>query len=411
MRFSYRCIDCDRVIETTELIYQCPACSQESPSGEFKKGNLIVELNTDDLRTVAKTDQVTAFDLFCYQIPHPKSYPVGNTPLAEPYNLQRQYRLPKLKMKLDGHNPSGSFKDRASQLIVGQAHAFGENKIVLASTGNAGSAMACAGAAYGLEVILFVPASAPVNKLMQSVLYGATVIPVDGTYDDAFGLSIAYTKEFGGINRNTAYNPMTIEGKKSVSIELYNQLGKKAPDVVYIPVGDGVIYSGVYKGFFDLKEAGLIDKIPALVCVQATGSNAISRAWKSGDYTDLAGTTTFADSISVGSPANGRMAVEYIKRSGGWAVVVDDQQIFSSELELAREAGIFAEPAAATSWAGVKADLERIHDTFGPEASVITLITGTGFKDMKAFENKVSVPPAIAPTVDAMREHVRKQGY
>ena len=142
-------------------------------------------------------------------------------------------------------SPSGSFKDRASQLIAAQALAHNEHSIALASTGNAGAAMSCAGAAYGLEIILFVPETAPVNKLMQSVLYGATVVPVRGSYDDAFALSIAYSERFGGINRNTAYNPMTVEGKKSVSIELFLQLGRQVPDVVYVSVGDGCIYGGV----------------------------------------------------------------------------------------------------------------------------------------------------------------------
>jgi threonine synthase len=403
MRFSYRCIDCGKTYETHELIYQCPSCAASSPPDEFKKGNLVVELNREDLSSAASKDQISAFDLFVYEIPQPDSFPVGNTPLCAPENLIAASGLPNLKIKLDGQNPSGSFKDRASQLVVGQAKAFNEQKIVLASTGNAGSAMACAGAAYGLEVILFVPSSAPENKLMQSVLYGATVVPVEGSYDDAFGLSIAYTDLFGGINRNTAYNPMTIEGKKSVSIELYNQLGRKAPDAVYIPVGDGVIYSGVYKGFSDLKDAGLIDQIPALICVQSSGSDAISRAWERGSFKNLENVTTFADSISVGSPANGRMAVEYIRRSNGWAVVVDDSQISEAQLELARDAGIFAEPAAAAAWAGLKADMTHVKERFGEDAHIVTLITGTGFKDMKAFAGKASVPDPIAPTVEAMK--------
>jgi threonine synthase len=403
MRFSYRCIDCGETYVTHELIYRCPSCAATSPPDEFKKGNLVVELNRDDLHQAASKDRITAFDLFVYAIPEPDSFPVGNTPLCSPENLIRSNGLPNLKIKLDGQNPSGSCKDRASQLVVGQAKAFKEQKVVLASTGNAGSAMACAGAAYGLEVILFVPSSAPENKLMQSVLYGATVVPVEGSYDDAFGLSIAYTDLFGGINRNTAYNPMTIEGKKSVSIELYNQLGRKAPDAVYIPVGDGVIYSGVYKGFSDLRDAGLIDHIPALICVQSSGSDAITRAWKSGSFKDLETVTTYADSISVGSPANGRMAVEYIRRSNGWAVIVDDGQISQAQLELARDAGIFAEPAAAAAWAGLKADKEHITQRFGEDAHIVTLITGTGFKDMKAFDGKASVPDPIKPTIEAMK--------
>ncbi len=408
MRFSYVCSDCGARYETQDIMYRCPSCGDAEDS-VFQHGNLIVKLHQKDLSALKEKEHVTPFDFFPYDIPTPQAYPVGNTPLAASPRLSRTYGFKNLLFKLDGQNPSGSFKDRASQLVAAQAKALGKNKVVLASTGNAGSAMACAGAAYGLEIVLFVPASAPVNKLLQSVLYGAHVIPVNGTYDEAFALSIAYSNEFGGINRNTAYNPMTIEGKKSVSIELFEQMGRTIPDVVYIPVGDGVIISGVYKGFSDLKDAGIIKKIPALVCVQSSGSDAISRAWSNGVYEPLSTVTTTADSIAVSSPANGRMAVTYIKRSNGWATVISDEKISDAQLELARDSGIFVEPAAAAAWAGVKADQEKIQAAFGSDAKIVVLLTGTGFKDMKAFEGKVAIPPAIEPTLSAMRAYAVSQ--
>ncbi len=297
-------------------------------------------------------------------------------------------------------NPSGSFKDRASQLVVGQAKHFGENTIALASTGNAGSAMACAGAAYGLDIVLFVPETAPRNKLMQSVLYGARVVPVKGTYDAAFGLSIEFTNKHGGINRNTAYNPMTTEGKKSISIELFNQLGRRAPEYVYVPVGDGVIYSGVVKGFKDLLDAGLIENLPKVVCVQSEKSNAITAAWESGDMKSLKAATTKADSISVASPANGRMAVDLIHECDAWATQVSDEAIIAAEIELCAEAGLFAEPAASAAWAGYKADLEA--GRISAEAEAVILLTGTGFKDMKAVEDEVAMPKSVEPNLAAV---------
>jgi threonine synthase len=302
---------------------------------------------------------------------------------------------------MDSALPSGSFKDRASQLVAAQAIALGEHKIALASTGNAGAAMSCAGAAYGLEIVLFVPETAPVNKLMQSVLYGATVVPVKGTYDDAFALSIVYTERFGGINRNTAYNPMTIEGKKSVSIELFEQLSRTVPDVLYVPVGDGCIFAGVFKGFFDLKEAGLIDQLPRLVCVQSTRSNAISQAWRTGAF-NVVDATTRADSISVSSPANGRMAVRYIQESDGWAVEVTDEEILDAQLELTREAGIFVEPAAACAWAGIRHDAAMLREEFGEDLKVCALLTGTGFKDMAVFNGRISLPESIENSTQAV---------
>jgi threonine synthase len=402
MRFTYECCDCGNVFETDEVIYQCPDCARLNDGTSFPKGNLIVKLNQEDLDALAAKEHVSMYDFFPYEVPTPSAYPVGGTPLAEPLRLAKKYGIKNLSCKLDSTLPSGSFKDRASQLIVGQALAHGENRIALASTGNAGAAMSCAGAAYGLEIILFVPATAPINKLMQSVLYGATVVPVKGTYDDAFALSIAYTERFGGINRNTAYNPMTIEGKKSISIELFEQMGRKTPDVVYVPVGDGCIYAGVFKGFYDLKEAGIIEKMPHIVCVQSKQSNAISKAWETGNFDCIKEATTRADSISVESPANGRMAVRYINECDGWATQVDDSEILQAQLELTREAGIFVEPAAACAWAGVVKDSKMLIEKFGKEVSVCTLLTGTGFKDMAVFNGRVSIPEAIENSKEAV---------
>ncbi|MDY0290306.1 MAG: pyridoxal-phosphate dependent enzyme [Sphaerochaeta sp.] len=409
MRFSYECSDCSKTYVSDEVMYQCPDCSAKNETGTFSKGNLIVKLNKDDLAKLANKEHVSMYDFFPYPIPTPEVFPVGGTPLARPHRLGKKYGLENLSCKLDSALPSGSFKDRASLLIAAQAIAHKQNRIALASTGNAGAAMSCAGAAYGLEIILFVPATAPINKLMQSVLYGATVVPVRGSYDDAFALSIAYTKEFGGINRNTAYNPMTIEGKKSVSIELFEQFGRKAPDVVYVSVGDGCIFAGVYKGFYDLKEAGLIDKIPHLVCVQSKQSNAISQAWKTQKYTNIKAATTRADSISVESPANGRMAVRYITESDGWATEVDDSEILDAQIELTREAGIFVEPAAACAWAGVVKDSKMLVEKFGKNVEVCTLLTGTGFKDMAIFQGRVSIPEAIENSTEAVSKRFKQE--
>ncbi|MBK5200944.1 MAG: pyridoxal-phosphate dependent enzyme [Spirochaetaceae bacterium] len=402
MRFTYKCNDCGNVIESDEVVYQCPKCATNQEEGTFPKGNLIVLYNKEDLQELAKKDHVSMYDFFPYKVVDKDVYPVGNTPLANPKRLAKELGLTNLTCKLDSTLPSGSFKDRASQLIAAQALHFNTNKIALASTGNAGAAMSCAGAAYGLEIILFVPASAPANKLMQSVLYGATVVPIKGTYDDAFALSIEYTNKFGGINRNTAYNPMTIEGKKSVSIELFEQMGRKVPDVMYIPVGDGCIFAGVYKGFYDLKEAGIIEKIPHLVAVQSTKSNAISQAWKNKNFKAISGASTRADSISVSNPANGRMAVRYINESEGWAIEVEDEEIINCQIELTSKAGIFVEPAAACAWAGLKKDAEHIKKEFGADANICVLLTGTGFKDMAVFEGRVTIPAAIENSKEAV---------
>jgi threonine synthase len=256
--------------------------------------------------------------------------------------------------------------------------------------------MAAAGAALGLEVVLFVPGSAPRAKLLQSLLYGAKVVPVRGTYDDAFGLSIEYTAARGGVNRNTAHNPLTIEGKKTVSLEIWNQLGGRMPDVVYVPTGDGVIIAGVAKGFADLVAAGLAERVPALVAVQASGSNAIARSFREGREVTLAGTSTIADSLAVSRPANGAMALRCLARTAGRAVEVDDPAISRAQLELCRAGGLFVEPSSAAAWAGFLADRADVD----PRSTVVVLLTGTGFKDVKAAERLVEMPEPCEPRLD-----------
>ena len=399
MRFSYLCNECNREYKTDEIFYTCPACSGTEKSGEFRKGNVIVKLNDEDLEELRKEKHYPLLELLPYPIPNMGAFPVGPTPLSKPFRLAKKYDLKHLLLKLDNLLPSGSFKDRASQMVAAQAIYHGEKKIALASTGNAGAAMSCAGAAYGLDIVLFVPESAPVNKLMQSILYGATVVPVKGSYDDAFALSLYYTANYGGINRNTAYNPMTVEGKKSVALELFLQLKGDLPDVIYVPVGDGCIYAGVCKGFLDLKRAHLIEKVPQVVCVQSESSAAIAKAWESGIPATVEA-TTLADSISVSSPANGRMALRYLKETAGWATIVSDEEILAAQDELVRESGTFVEPAAACAWAGMIKDRPKLSD----ETKVCDLLTGIGFKDMGVYEGRVQMPKAIENSSQAVDE-------
>jgi len=395
MDFNYKCIDCGAEYSSDKIIYICPKCKEKQTPGEFQKGVLQTKLDEDYLKFLSRKSEISPDDFSIYKIPYSESYPVGNTRLISPESLRRITGFKHLYFKNDSTNPSGSLKDRASQLVAAQAIYHKEKTVALASTGNAGSAMACAGAAYGLDIVLFVPESAPKAKLIQSLLYGAKVIPIKGTYDDAFRLSIEFTNMYGGINRNTAYNPLTIEGKKTVSIEVYNQLKCNPPDIVYLPVGDGVIYSGVYKGFSDLQEAGLIENIPQIIGVQSAGSNAISRAFQAGKMKVIEFANTIADSISVASPACGRMAVKYLKICKGWIAEVTDDEISKAQLQLCRDSGIFVEPAAAASWAGFLKDRAKLDK----DKTIVVLLTGIGFKDMKAVENKVSIPGSIKPEI------------
>ena len=304
MNFTYRCTICGASYDIGPEYTVCPRCAPDQQGDQPLHGILEVEL---------QGPVGTAFNIAELLPIEPEFFapiPVGNTPLWEPLRLRRHTGLKHLYIKDDGANPTSSFKDRASWLVSAAARKFGINEITLASTGNAGSSMAGIGAAAGQHINLFLPESAPPAKLVQALQYGARVFRVKGNYDKAYDLSLSYTRIKGGMNRNTAYNPLTIEGKKTVSLELFSQLGR-APELVFVSVGDGCILAGVYKGFKDLLKLGYIAALPKIVGVQAETSNALFRAFHSGVFDNIP-SSTVADSICVDVPRNGAHALSLL---------------------------------------------------------------------------------------------------
>jgi len=391
MRFSYHCPECRRDYELAPELMLCPHCSERQEPDQPLRGVLEVRLE-------GRLED--GFDPWRL-LPVPRQFfppiPVGNTPLWEPANLRRRLGLAELYIKDDGANPTGSLKDRASFLVSAFARQHGRRQIVLASTGNAGSSMAGVGAAAGQEVVLFLPKDAPKAKLIQALQYGATVHRVDGNYDLAYELSLEYSRRFGGMNRNTAYNPMTLEGKKTVALEVFAQLGGRAPEHVFVAVGDGCILSGVYKGFRDLLALGLIDRLPVVHAVQAEGSNALFRAFHEGRFGPRPAGTV-ADSICVEVPRNGRHALAQLKQHGGRVWAVSDQEILEAQALLSRSSGLFTEPAGAAALAG----LMRAAADLPPSATIVVLATGNGLKDTAAAGRLVAVPERVIASLDEL---------
>ncbi|MCF7928816.1 MAG: threonine synthase [Spirochaetales bacterium] len=313
--------------------------------------------------------------------------PVGETPLWKPPRLAEKLGRRELYLKDDTANPTGSLKDRASFLVAGWARELGIDRITVASTGNAASSMAGVGAAAGLDITIFLPATAPRAKLVQGLQYGARVIPVEGTYDEAFDRSLAYSREHGGMSRNTAYNPMTIEGKKTAALEIFLQFGG-VPDYVFVPTGDGVILSGIYRGFEDLVRTGAADRMPGIVAVQAEGSASICRALETGDFSDPVSSDTCCDSISVNVPRGGCFALGRLSKHGGGCIRVSDDQALQAQMELSSGAGLFAEPSSAAALAGLRVFEKEIPE----DASVVLLITGNGLKDIDGASKKMEFP-------------------
>lgn len=388
MKFQYVCTNCGRVHETNDIIYLCTDCGQNATENQPPKGVLKVVYNYDKLsKNFSELAERQFIDLLpirdIYSMPN---LTVGNTPMYE-YAFQRYGEEITLLIKDDSQNPTYSFKDRASALVSAFAKEKEIDTIVAASTGNAGSSLAGICAAQQQKAIIYVPASAPIAKLTQIKMYGAKLVKVDGNYDKAFDMSIEASKENGWYNRNTAYNPLTIEGKKTVAYEIYQQMDGDLPDRIFVPVGDGVIISGVYKGFEDLLKIGIIDKIPIIVAVQAEGSSNLISNLKSDEF-KVEPSTTIADSISVDIPRNFYMARDFINQYKGEILEVTDEDILNASKALSEATGLFAEPAAAAAFAGFMTFLNE--DIAQNGSKNLVLLTGSGLKDLAAVQKLVS---------------------
>ena len=407
--FSFRCSECGARYREDELRYVCPRCARLQEPGREVRGILEVEL--DELPRswpegeLAGAAFLEAFLPIASRASLPP-LPIGGTPLLEAPRLRAALGMPRLWLKDDTRNPSGSTKDRASQLVVAKAREYGLATIATASTGNAASALAAAAAAAGLQAVVFVPAAAPHAKLVQMLAYGARVVRVAGSYDQAFELCYAACNRFGWYNRNTALNPFTVEGKKTAALEIARQLAGSPPDVVVVPSGDGVIISGVAKGFADLVAAGLLERAPRLLAVQPAGSSALVRALASGAETvePLPGAASVADSLVVEVPRAARLALRRIRASGGAGVAVDDEAIVAAIARLAAFTGVFAEPAAAAALAGLEAALEL--GLVDHDERVAVLLTGSGLKDVPAAARSIAIPEPVEPILEAIMEQL-----
>ena len=403
-KFFYECVDCGKTYESSQIKYLCTDCEKQNDKNNPPKGVLKTVYNYNELNLKYKQNVFDNLEksgfIDLLPIKSLESLPflkVGNTPLYKVSSIDNNNFDFELYIKDDSQNPTFSFKDRASAIVSAFAKENNIDTIVAASTGNAGSSLAGICAAQRQKAIIFVPAAAPKAKLTQIMMYGAQLVPVDGTYDNAFDMSIEATRKHGWYNRNTAFNPLTIEGKKTVSFELFAQLNKNLPDRIFVPVGDGVIISGVYKGFEDLLNLEIIDKIPVIVAVQAIGSSNIINNINSDKFISTP-SNTLADSISVDIPRNFNMAKKYIKENFGETILVSDEEIIAASKVLSSRTGIFAEPAASAAFAGF---LSYYWDgKFNKGSKNVVLLTGSGLKDLNAVQKIIDIPAPIKPDLN-----------
>ena len=328
-----------------------------------------------------------------------KTLKVGGTPLYPSHQLAHHIGIDTLHIKDDGVNPTASLKDRASVIAVVRAMEEGKDTIACSSTGNAASSLAGNAAHMGLKTVIFVPKRAPKGKLTQLLVYGAKVVSVDGDYRSTFELSKAAIKHYGWYNRNAAINPYLVEGKKTVALEIAEQLSFDVPDWVVVSVGDGCTIAGVYKGFYDLISIGLIDKMPRLLGVQAEGCAPFYQAFKDNKALEATEENTLADSIAVGIPRNPVKGIQAVSASGGTYVTVTDQEILASIALLGKTEGIFGEPAGVAGVAGLKKALEEgiIHK----KDKVTVIVTGNGLKDVENGMEAVGEPMRLKPDIQS----------
>ncbi|MFV1949012.1 MAG: threonine synthase [Anaerolineales bacterium] len=404
---GYQCSICGKQYQPGEVTYTCPD----------DNGILDVLLDYQDLENKT-TDELILKDensLWRYFPLIPVENLIGEgttlrsagwTPTYSPSQFKRNLGVKQLWVKDESSNPTASFKDRASAILVARAKEIGAKVIVTASTGNAGAALAGMAAGVEQESVIFAPKTAPQAKIAQLLIYGARVILVDDNYDAAYQLSLEATEEFGWYNRNTGYNPFTAEGKKTAAYEIWeqvlltNQLDK--PLCVFVSVGDGNIISGIHKGFKDLYRIGQIKHIPRIFGCQSTGSAAIYNAYKSGkEEIKPVSATTMADSISVNLPSDGLRALRAATQTDGAYVAVEDEKILKAIADLG-EVGIFSEPAGATSLAGLK---QALADGLVKEDDpILVLNTGSGLKDVKAAMQAAGEAPVIKPVLDEVKK-------
>jgi threonine synthase len=407
---SLRCVLCGRT-HSTKVPYTCPECGEDGILDVQYEYSIVREkLSRKVLVGRSEFSQWRYHELLPVDddavLPRLQ---VGWTPICQSDALARHIGIRTLRIKDESRNPTGSLKDRASAVGAARALSEGNRVVCCASTGNAASSLAGMAASMGLRSVIFVPQRVPEPKLAQLLIFGATVFRTQGGYENAFWVSQQACKRWGWYNRNCAINPYLVEGKKTVGFEIAEQLGWALPEWVAVSVGDGCTIAGAWKAFREFRELGLINQTPRMLGVQATGAAPISNAFQSGKSLYPVTPDTIADSIAVGAPRNWRKAVLAARESGGAMITVTDDEIWDAMRYTSRLAGIFPEPAAAASVAGLKRAIAE--GIVSERSSALAVVTGSGLKDIRAVQQAVSAPFDLAADGHGLEETLQRQAW
>lgn len=330
---------------------------------------------------------------------HVVSIGAGFTPLTKAENLSKEFGS-KLYIKNDGLNPTGSFKDRPAGVAISKAKEWGDKIVGAASTGNLAAAAAAYAAKAGLKCYIFAPASTEIGKVSQTLAYGAKVILVDGTYDEANRMAHVASEELGWNIANVTTRPYYAEGSKTLAYEIAEQLGWRLPDHIIIPTASGALLYAIHRGINELIALGLVeDKEVKLHAAQAAGCAPIANSFKKGlDRVEpVEHPNTIAKAIAIGDPGDGDIVLKIIRERRGMASAIPDEEILNGINLLAKHEGILTEPAGGVVVATTKRLVEEGY--IGRDEETVLLITATGLKTMELIEGKEEQIIKIRPTI------------
>lgn len=386
-----RCIDCGSIFDSDPPGYSCSRCNGLLEA--IREGGPLSRAEVFS-RTGRGIWRFRALLPFGADV-SPVSLDEGGTPLIRAVNISKELKVRNLHVKNEGQNPTGSFKDRGMTVSVTRAVQSGVRVLICASTGNTSASMSAYAARAGVAAAIIVPAGRVASgKMVQATAYGATIIRVDGSFDDALAMLLQTISGLPGFSGMNSVNPYRLEGQKSAAFEIYEQLSFSVPDYVVLPVGNAGNISAIWKGFKELKASGITENLPRMVGVQAEGASPIAKAFWSGSdaITPVQNPNTIASAIRIGKPASGKKALAALRESEGMVLTVSDDEITAARRMLSSREGIFVEPASAAPIAALK----EIGSRLEKDAVVVCVATGNGLKDQETIRTDIDGTPLVS---------------
>ncbi len=388
-----RCITCGKRYEPDDIVYNC-SC------GSILEA--VIDLSEVENIFDGVNPSVWKYSSFL-PVEKKASLHEGGTPLYESINLKKDIGYKRLFIKNEGENPTCSFKDRGMTVGVSKALELGMKKVACASTGNTSASLAAYSAHANLECFVMIPSGKiALGKLAQAIIYGAKVIPINGNFDQALEAVMSASKAFG-IYLLNSINPYRLEGQKTIAFEIYDQLGE-VPDRIILPVGNAGNISAIWKGFKELKGAGITDALPKMSGIQAQGSMPMVNMYIKGEETLVPekNPDTLATAIRIGNPVSWQKAINAVRESKGLMESVTDEEILAAQRKLSSREGIFVEPASASSVAG----LMKLHENgdIDEDETTVLITTGHGLKDPNAVTESIKIMDPIDCDMDTLRK-------